>query len=261
MANTRIPAFLSHNNNKAAASGTTLATTSADASYPAANLKLLPIAKVWRSAAAALTNVDITLDLGSAMSINFIGLINHNFTTAVTVSVAAGATTGYADYAASMTYREFDMWVTTFANPQSYRYWRIRITDAANTDNFIEVGYVMLGSATQLASSFQYGWEQVDEYENLDVQSEFGVPFVTEMFYRMRFRFTFRNKSSTEVSAIRTIFKDVKGNLTPLLFLPDSTAYDAYFGRFQNNLTRQTDFRITIPALEFLEDSRGKKIT
>ncbi len=264
----KFPAFLSHNNNTAVAAGTTTLTSSADATYPATNLKILPISKTWRSVAGVLSNVDITMDFGSAQSVNLLALINHNLTSTATIAVAAGTTSGVSNYSNTIAWRKYDAFLYLTVS-QSYRYWRIRITDSASTDNYIEAGYVIAASATQLASSFSYGWAEVDQYVNNEVSSEFGVPYIDELFYRMQFSFSFVNKPSAEVSVIRTLFQGAKRNVTPMFFIPDTVTNDGYFGRFQNDLIQN----IGVPAsggqgsnytsfsiLQFQEESRGKKI-
>ncbi len=264
----KLPAFLLHSSNTAVASATVLAATSVNVTYPSANLKTLPISKTWKSQTGVLSNVDITLDFGSASTVNLIGLINHNLTATATIAVAAGTSAAVSNYSTTILYRQYDAF-TYLASGQSYRYWRIRITDTASTDNFIEAGYVIAANATQLVSAFSYGWDATDEYTNNEVQSEFGVPYIDELFYRQSFSFTFANKPSAEVSVIRALFRGAKRNITPMFFIPDTGANDGYFGRFQNNLMRifgtpassgQGSNITSFTALQFLEDSRGKNI-
>ncbi len=265
---TKLPAFLTHGNNTAVVSVTVLAVTSADTTYPGTNLKILPISKTWRSVAGVLSNVDITLDFGSAKTVNLLSLNNHNLTATATIAIAAGTTAAVSNYSTTIAYRKYDAF-TYLTSSQSYRYWRFRITDTASTDNYIEAGYVMAGNATQLVTTFQYGWTQTDQYVNNEVSSEFGVPYIDELFYRMGFAFTFVNKPQAEINTIRTLFQGVKRNVTPMFFIPDTGTNDGYFGRFQNDLTQnvgvpafggQGSNYISLTTLQFLEDSRGKKI-
>lgn len=253
----KLPAFISHNNNLAALSATTLTTTSSDATYPISNIKELPIAKAWRS---EISTVDIKLDFGSAKTIGILALINHNLTSAATITVDGGTTTAYSGFSTTMTWRQYNAFVL-LSPTQSFRHWRIRIDDSGpGPDNPVEVGYLVAGNHTTLSSAFSYGWTQTDEYINREISSEFGVPYISELYYCMRFKFTFTNKSASEITAVRNVFKDVKRNVTPLFFIPDTTTSDGYFGRFVSDFERKTDYWISVATLEFLEDSRGKQI-
>jgi len=265
---TKLPAFLTHLSNLAANGTGTITTTSDTSAYPIANITGLPISKAWRSATGVISNVDILIDFGSAQSINLLALINHNLTSTATIAVAAGTTTGVSNYSTTISYRQYDAF-TYLSAAQSYRYWRIRITDSSSTDNFIEAGYLIAASATKLASTFQYGWTQADNFVNNAVTSEFGVPYIDELYYQQEFNFTFANKSQTEVNVMRTIFQAVKRNVTPIFFIPDTGTNDGYFGRFQNSFVQtvgvpasagQGTNLITLATLNFLEDSRGRKI-
>lgn len=250
--------WLTHLDNIAARTATTLAVTSANANYPATNLKLLPITKVWRSAAAALSSVDITYDFGSAHTIELVALVNHNLTSAATIAIAAGTTTGYGDFSTTMTWREFDAF-EVLSPAQSYRYWRIRLTDAANTDNYLEVGYPMLGDMTVAEFQFLYGWTQTDAFENQVVRSEFGVAYVEEMYYQMRFRLNFGPLPAADMATLRELYRDLKGSVTPFLFLPDTAGADAYLVRFANLFTQTVNF-YRYATCELNEESRGKRI-
>lgn len=255
----KLPAFLSHNNNQIAAANTVLvATSTASTDYQVSNVRILPITKTWRSFAGQLSSIDITIDFGSAQAISLIALINHNLSATATIAIAAGTTSAVGNYSTTISYRQYDAF--GIIATQTYQYWRVRITDTANADGYLEVGYLLLGAATTLTQAFMYGWKQVDEYQNQELSSEFGVPLINEMFYRMRFSFTFRNQTSARADAIRTIFKDVKRNVTPLFFVPDTGTNDGYFGRFVASFERQMDFRITTNSMDFVEDSRGKKL-
>src|SRR3990167_396177 len=128
------PAFLSHNDNKAVASVTSITASSANATYPASNLKLLPITKVWRSANAALSSVTLLFDLNAAQTVNVAGLINSNLTSAAIVLLEAETTSAVSDFSVTLSYVRLYDWVRWLATSQSYRYWRFTLTDSANGD-------------------------------------------------------------------------------------------------------------------------------
>lgn len=251
------PVWLTHLDNNGAASGTTITTTTASATYPASNLKLLPVTKVWRSTSVAAAQ-DIALDLGSAKSITLLALVNHNLTSAATIAIAAGTTAAVADYSTTMTWRELLAFKVIAA--QSYRYWRIRITDTGNTDGYLEVGYVMLGTATAPSFGIRWGMTSTPEFQNLEVASEFGIPNISELFRRQRLVMSFGPlATSTDMTTLRNLYLAVKRDVTPLIMVPQSSGTEAYFGRIQNQFEEAMDVYSSV-RIDFLEDGYGKRI-
>ena len=257
----QLPAFLSHDDNKAVATATIITASSANATYPASNMKLLPITKVWRSVAAVLSSVTLLFDLGSAMTITAAGLVNANLTSAATLLLEAGTTSAVSDFSVTLSYVRLYDWIRWLSPSQSYRYWRFTLTDAANGDNYLEVGYPILGNATVLTSAQAYGWHQITEYFNQSPRSEFGVRNTAQMWDRMRFSFDLRNKAAAEVTTFRTIYTTAKMDVTPLLFIPDTSTptHDGFFGVFTRPFDRVKNFRDDV-SMEFVTESSGKKV-
>lgn len=251
-------AYLSHDLNEAVQDYTAVTATSADSEYPVSNLAVLPITEVWRSAAGALSAVDLKFDFGSAKSVRLIALVNHNLSATATIAIAAGTTTAYASFSDTVSWREFDAFKYLSA-VQSYRHWRIRITDTANLDNFLQVGYVMLGNPTALTSTFAFGMHRISEFHNLEVQSEFGVKHVDRMYRSTRYLIEFRNKTSGVMDSIETIYETAERNMNPLFFIPVTSESRGHFGRFvtQFDVLREV---VRTASMEFEEESRGKKL-
>lgn len=249
--------WLTHLDNYGAATATTITTTTASATYPASNLKLLPVTKVWRSTSVAAAQ-DIALDLGSAKSITLLALVNHNLTSAATIAIDAGTTAAVANYSTTMTWRE--LLAFKYIAAQSYRYWRLRITDTANTDGYIEVGYVMVGTATAPSFGIRMPMTSTPEFQNLDVGSEFGIPNISELFRRQRLVMSFGPiATSTDMATLRNMYLAVKRNVTPLILVPQSDGADAYFGRIQNMFDETMEFYSSV-RIDFVEDGYGKRI-
>lgn len=251
-------AYLSHDVNEAVQDYTAITATSADAAYPVSNLPVLPITEVWRSAAGALSAVDLKFDFGSAKSVRLVALVNHNLSATATVAIAAGTTTAYSNFSDTVTWRKFDAFKYLSA-AQSYQHWRIRITDTANLDNFLQVGYVVLGNPTELVSTFAFGMHRIPEFHNLEVRSEFGVKNVDRMYRQERYTVTFRNKTHAIMESIQDIYELLERNFTPMFFLPVTTESEGHFGRWMSQFERLREFAETVD-MEFEEDSRGKKL-
>lgn len=230
------------------------------ASYPVANLSDARLAKCWRSN-GGLSSVDIKIDLASALNVNLVGLANHNFTSAVTLAIAAGPTTAYASYSDSMTYRSGTAYKVLSAT-QSYRHWRIRITDAGNTDGFLEAGVLLIGlTATPTKGvSMDPGITLERISQNLKVESQFGSPSVDHLVNRKRISLAFRNMGAAERLDLVTWIDYLSEETNPVFLIPDDTIYDGWYARLQGSLMEQRQFYTNTPQLTFLEDGSGKRL-
>jgi hypothetical protein len=235
--------------------GATLGSSSASSVYPLSNVNILPIGKPFRFTGKASEN--ITIDLVTAQSIDFVALVNHNLSSGATITVQAGTTSGVADFSTVVAWRQYDAF--KIFTVQSKRYWKITIADSGNADAYIEVGYVLLGDSTEFGFNFTYGWKFSDEFQNAELESEYGVPFVTTLFERIRLQMEFLNLSAANATTFRTFFRALQRNAVPLFLIPDSAVNDGYFGRITSNLERTIDVYQTMD-IEFVQESRGRRL-
>jgi hypothetical protein len=244
------PAFLAHPDNNVVSA--TVSESSQSSTYPAVNVRSLPISQPWRT--TGITSEYVEFDLGSAHSITLIALINHNLTSGATITVKAGASANPSTFTQVMTWRKYDAFVVIAA--QSYRYWRITFADTGNTNSYLSVGYIMLGAYTQMNAGFAYAFPFADVQANLSLPTEFNVPHNVALAYQVQFSLTFSNLTDTNMNVIRALFLEVFKNVYPFFWIPDSAVNDAYLMRFGNDFTRTMDFYRSA-TVSLIEDSRG----
>jgi hypothetical protein len=249
--------YLKHTSNYGALY--TVAASEENAVYPATNLQLQRLSKTWRSN-GDLTAVDITADLGIARSVDIIGLSNHNFTAGVSLDVAAGTTTSYADYSTTITYRAGSAYAV-LPSPQTYQYWRIRISDGANSDPFLEAGYLLLGllGSTPRGIEFASGIT-IDHIADVNsVSSETGAIFSDWINDRKRLTVNFNALSLTERQTMLSFVNDLKEQTNPLFIIPQHTIYDGWYMRLTTTPNeRANQVYGSVGPLTFLEDGGGK---
>lgn len=237
----------------------TVAASEESAAYPASNLQTSRLSKVWRSN-GGLTNVDITIDLVIARSVDIIGLSNHNFGAGVSIDVAAGTTSGVSDYATTITYREGSAFVILPAS-QSYQFWRIRITDGANTDGFLEAGYLVLGllSTTPRGIAFDTGLN-VDHISDVNsVISETGAIFADWINDRKRITISFTAMTQSERATLLQFVGALREETNPLFLIPQSDVYDGWYVRLTSTANeRSNQIHGSIGPLTFMEEGGGK---
>lgn len=147
----------------------------AESLLPISNLQTRQPTKRWRT--TSLSTMYIVADLTEAKSINLISLISHNGSASATWRIR-GATSeanltaapGYDSTAISMwpitkptdwlTRSMFSrLWLTT---AQSYRWWRVDVIDAGNSDGWFEAGRLIIDAAWQptigLTPNWGVGW-------------------------------------------------------------------------------------------------------
>lgn len=233
------------------------------ASYPVTNLAVMPVAKPWRSGIGAHSQW-VLMDFGYAVSVDIVALINHNFSSAATVTLSAGTTLACSSYTGSpaIAYRERDAFTLLSTQQTTYRYWKVAIADTGNLDGYLSIGYIIIGAYTQAAFNFAYGWDEVDEYESVEVESELGAPHVAELFYRKRLRLPFVNRTTAQATILQDLIHAQKRNAYPLFLIPDSAVNDGYFGRIVTNPAFSTPAHYSYRnvSLEFLEDSPGRVV-
>ena len=250
--------YLKYTDNKGSASATTITASTAATAYPSANLKLLPIAKHWRS--TGITSENLQLDLGSAIAIDLMGIVNHNLTSSATITVNGGSSSNPdgSEYTTTITWREFDAFKLLSAT-QTWRYWKFIFVDTTNTDGYIRIGCLLLGNSTELSFHWQYGSTFKDSFINIAKRSGGGVPYY-EPIYGIRSQvFQFGPLTVAEMATLRTLYRDLQGSANPLFIIPESQTNGGYFGRFINDMDRKLEYQETA-NLEFEEDGRGRDI-
>lgn len=142
---------------------------SEDSDFPATNLQLQEPTMPWKT--AGLSSMYVNIDMGSALPINFAAIVATNCTSSATWRVRGA--TSEANLTASPGYDSGNqtVWPQTnldtyervsgfdvMGSDQTYRWWRIDITDGSNPDGFVQVGRLFLAQAWQPAVNLAYGW-------------------------------------------------------------------------------------------------------
>lgn len=148
----------------------TLTASSAPATLPVSNLQGEQPGVVWRALDPAASWVEV--DLGAASAINLVALLHHNLGSAATWRIRAAATQGDLTAAPGYDSTAITAWPTAgledwgtvnsvlwlAAAPQSFRWWRIDLADAANPAGFLEAGRLYIADAWQPSRNLEYGW-------------------------------------------------------------------------------------------------------
>lgn len=235
--------------------------SSSNGSFPASNMKYdkaVSLAQVWKSG-AAVTDVTILFDLAASPNWNIVAMLNHNLSYSATVTLTAGTTNACLDFTQVMTWREFDMYYRHTAT-FTYRYFKLTISDGANSDGYISIGKVFCGptvtltSGFEIAPAFKYSPEQRVNVSDLRRMS---VDRLTELVELSVKWIPFREVNRLELI---TFLRGLHGSAIPLFLILDTTVYEGYYMRQTSVPSDRRHFKPDVLPTSFIEESRGRKL-
>lgn len=122
----------------------------------------------------------------------------------------------------------FDAATYFWPTSQSYRYWRVKVVDPANTNLCVELSKIFLGKATQLASAIQKnGWSWSEEDHSKLERTAYGHVYADIYPIRKELSVGFPPLTYVDLKTLNNIFRQV-GRTTPILVSldPIEEAYD-----------------------------------
>ena len=143
-------------NNLWDASGTVLTSSSEAAGFPDTRTQHRWKTRCWRSDTDTAEWIKVDLGLGT-QDIKALVIKNHNFTSAATLYLQGNATDAWGAPTVDVDLTGLitaDTIVYFWTSSQNLRWWRIYIDDGANTDTYVKIGRVFLGSYFEPASNF-----------------------------------------------------------------------------------------------------------
>lgn len=240
----------------------TITPSTEDSDYPAENLYDRQAAKVFKC--TSLTTLTILIDFGAAIAANSIGIINHNFTSGVSISLKADNFSPPTTVRVSPAYRQYDIWAP-FTDPAA-RYFLLTITDT-NTEE-LQIGQLVIATRVALprARRIGQGYRPMRRRSNLSAETYAGVFWNYNLFTRYHFNPTFRIGSAAELATLRALDNSVYGNLYPFVYIPGSAGTECYYVRKDESFEPVEVNRIAGGELahdyvmSLTEESRGLEI-
>ena len=182
------------------------------------------------------TEENVVFDLKTTEDIDAFSFIldpldGNKFTSSVVIKLQANATDVWTSPAVDETITldsRYDIALKVFSTAQSYRYWRVQITDPSNPNLYVEIPKIFLSDSTLLSQNPEIGWKFLFTDRSKIITTEFGHEYA-DVFPQLRgFEFDFAVMDNTAVVTLEDIFRSV-GSVTPVLFSLDSTGglYDA----------------------------------
>ena len=220
------------------ASTTVITSNSEETSLPDDNVQTFWKTKVWR--ATGDTSEWIKFDFASAQDVWVVAIVGHNFSSGATVTLELNATDawGAPSVSQAITYNA-DIMIYVFTSAQNYRWARITIADAANSDGYVECGRIFLGGYLSPERNFTNAWRKVTVDPSLVNRSSDNAIVIDSKTPYVQFILPFK---STLIDNVETVRKD-RGTTGDLFVVLDSD--NALETDGLHDLSRYARFAIT----------------
>jgi len=186
---------------------------------------------VYRSAALGAPNT-VAIDLGSAQEATALIIGDHNFTSGATLLLEADDAATFDSDGGSAQFSEAVTWATGtilhyLSAATTKRHWRLSVTDAANTDPWIEIGELFLGTYMELSANYSIGYSKGFSLLYNAGRTPYGV--TKKRFYNRQrtFKYTWEAMTQADLTLLETMIDAVAvratGRLDPVWFNDDTT--------------------------------------
>jgi hypothetical protein len=205
------------------ANGEIIACSSEEPQAPAEGTQETSREFAWRTAAGQLAET-VDNDLGAALEYNLVGILGHNLGPDAVVQIIGADDAAFSvnPVTDTLTYIGNDLWAI-LGTARTKRYVRLSITDAANPDNYLEIGPVMLGLAVELSTSHAAPYQQGAEDQSTVEMTPGLVLLVTDRRGSVDlWELEFKGLSEASLATIRDLLKTV-GNKPAFAFCFDPT--------------------------------------
>lgn len=173
----------------------------------------------------------IELDLGSSTLITLFSLINHNLLSSATITLQADTNPpswGSPSYSQGVTWRSENLYLKL---SQTYRWWRILITDASNPVN-LQIGEAILHVHSSFTTAHIQGQSEGDVFYTATQETFMGQDWDAELARKALLSLRIRKEETHGDSIqeeIRAFLRSLKGSAGRFLVVPDDTTSECYY--------------------------------
>jgi hypothetical protein len=207
--------------------------------YPKANLYNFRKGKYFQfnDAGESPFTHTIVFTTGGNSNVDFVALLGHNIAAAATIKFQGNDTDSWGSPSLdeTITYRAEDMYKKF--TEVSHVYWRVAITTTVAAP---KIGELVVGVSAAPAGMTAWEYSRADEMLQAVHETDYGQKWAYNLnsVPRKRWELSWRNASATTMTAIDTLFAAVLGSMYPFAFVPDTSATDVYYVRFDGGVKR-----------------------
>jgi hypothetical protein len=196
--------------------------------FPIENLQNQLRSKRFRTTSKSTQN--IVFDFGSAKAVNsFIMLLPKegviNLTESATIKIQANATNswGAPSVDQTLTYdSDFRQLTYFWTSDQTYRYWRLTVSDASAASDYVEISKIILGDSVDIPGIQNgFGFDKVDGTKKLS--NDYGTGYFDEYPILKSMKFKWKTLTVSEIEILDQLF-EVYGSFTGMFLTLDQTS-------------------------------------
>lgn len=218
--------------NYASEAATSVTASTENLRFPSSNLKHPFRSKRWRSTSD--TDQSVVFDLATTEEIDSVVLLwpledGIKLSGSAVLRIQANATNVWTSPAVDQTLTIDNNYVMAshfFSSDQSYRYWRVTISDPGNANGYVELGLVWLGKGLDIPSA-QNGFKYQLQDTSKQIVTDFGHRYFDEYPTRATVQFQYSNIDYEDVQTIEDAFR-INGSVKPVMvaFDPLGAVFD-----------------------------------
>lgn len=185
----------------------------------------------YRSSAIESPNT-ITITLTAEQLVNALILYDHNLSSSTSIALwgddaaTFDSNVGAAQVIEAVTWTANKILHYLTTTDRTKRYWQIRITDTANTNGYIEIGELYLGSYLELSRNYTEGFERTTETFKEVSELESGISRNWYFGNQEVFELEFNHLLPADIVSMRALFVAISsraaGQLLPFYLNMDS---------------------------------------
>jgi len=208
--------------------------SSEESEFPVSNVKHRWHTRHWRS--TDVSSEWVKWDLGSVKDIKAFVLKYHNFTSGATLKIQANSSDSWGSppLDESLTYNAGHL-VKFWDSAQSYRWWRVTIADAGNSDGYLRVGRIFCGDYFSPQYNFTNAYRKRLVDPSVKMYSAGGQISVSAKTHYRTWVYNFELIKTPDNQTFESIFDEVGQSLPYFICQDADDALDTLY--YVQNLT------------------------
>lgn len=226
---------------------TTVSASTSDASFPVSNLQHPFRSKRWRS--TGCSSESVVFDVQTIEDVDSVVILwpkedGIRLTSSAVIKIQANATNVWTSPAVDQVVtinNDYSVASHFFSTTQSYRYWRVLVTDPTNPWGYIEIGQVWIGKSLSVQNAENgFRFSLIDRSKS--VETEFGHKYTDEYPISSVLQVSYKYLDYEEIQIIENAFR-TNGTRKPVLIAvdPEEAVFDKdhflVYGTMSNKIT------------------------
>lgn len=163
----------------------------------------------------------INIDFGAAISPADIVIVNHSFSSGVSISAHASSSTGSTGAMGTFTHRARDMRLEVSSTAPHRRYWAIEMVSPTATTG--DIGELVFGTATTMSVAFSHSRRPRKEWRGPTQQTELGLRRSANVFQERTWGYVSEHMTTSQTDEVEALFDAAEGDRLPFVWCEDAS--------------------------------------